>query len=67
MIVNNTTVSYAHIYKVIAIAITTAFMSPFATGFAQNEVLYEHNFKSHFSPPFDKYNHRLTVHACTIA
>ena len=30
-------------------------------------VLYAHNFKSYFSLPFDKYNNRLTVHACTIA
>ena len=31
------------------------------------EVLYTHNFKSHFSPPFNRYNNRLTVHVCTIA
>ena len=30
-------------------------------------VLYEHNFKSHFSLPFYRYNNRLTVHTCTIA
>ena len=30
-------------------------------------VLYAHNFKSHFLPPFDRYNNRPTVHACTIA
>ena len=36
------------------------------TGFAK-EVLYTHNFKLHFSPPFDRYNNRLTVHACNIA
>ena len=30
-------------------------------------ILYAHNFKSHFSLPFDRYNNRLTVHACTIA
>ena len=32
----------------------------------QNGVLYAHNFKSQFSPPFDRYNNRLTVHAHTI-
>ena len=31
------------------------------------DVLYAHNFKSYFSPPFDRYNNRLIVHACTIA
>ena len=31
------------------------------------EVLYTHSFKSHFSPQFDRYNDRLTVHAHTIA
>ena len=31
------------------------------------EVLYTHSFKSHFSPPFDRYNDRLTVHVYTIA
>ena len=30
-------------------------------------VLYMHSFKSHFSPPFDRYNNRLIVHAYTIA
>ena len=30
-------------------------------------VLYVHSFKSHFSPPLDRYNNRLTVHANTIA
>ena len=30
-------------------------------------VLYAHSFKSHFSPPLDRYNNRLTVHAYTIA
>ena len=30
-------------------------------------VLYAHNLKSYFSPPFDKYNNRLTTHACIIA
>ena len=30
-------------------------------------VLYAHNFKSHFSPWFDRYINRLTVHAYTIA
>ena len=30
-------------------------------------VLYMHSFKSHFSQPFDRYNNRLTVHACIIA
>ena len=30
-------------------------------------VLYMHNFKSHFSPPFNRYNNRLTYHAYTIA
>ena len=32
-----------------------------------NQVTYVHSFKSHFSPPFDRYNNRLTVHAYTIA
>ena len=36
------------------------------TGFAKR-VWYAHNFKSHVLPPFDIYNNRLTVHACTIA
>ena len=30
-------------------------------------VLYAHSFKSHFSPPLDRYNNWLTVHAYTIA
>ena len=30
------------------------------------EVLNTHCFKSHFSPPFDRYNNRLTAHAYTI-
>ena len=30
-------------------------------------VLYAHNFKTHFSPPLDRYNNRLTFHAYTIA
>ena len=30
-------------------------------------VFYAHSFKSHFSPPFDRYNNRLTVDAYTIA
>ena len=29
-------------------------------------VLYTHSFKSHFSLPFNRYNHRLKVHAYTI-
>ena len=29
--------------------------------------LYTHSFRSHFSPPFNKYNNRLTVHAYNIA
>ena len=29
--------------------------------------LYAHIFKPHFSPPFDRYNNRLTVHVYTIA
>ena len=33
----------------------------------QKGVLYAHNFKSQFSPPFDRYNNRLTAHACIIA
>ena len=31
------------------------------------KVLYMHSFRSHFSPPFDRYNNRSTVHACTTA
>ena len=30
-------------------------------------VLYAHSFKSHFLPPLNRYNNRLTVHAYTIA
>ena len=30
-------------------------------------VLHAHSFKSHFSPPFNRYNNRLTVHVYTIA
>ena len=30
-------------------------------------VLYKHSFRSHFLLSFDRYNNRLTVHACTIA
>ena len=30
-------------------------------------ILYAHYFKSHFLLPFDRYNNRLTVHACNIA
>ena len=29
--------------------------------------LFAHNFKSHFSPPLDRYSNKLTVHAYTIA
>ena len=38
----------------------------YVTGFTRG-VFYAHNFKSHFSPPFNRYNNRLTVHACSIA
>ena len=41
-------------------------MSRYVTGFAKR-VFYAHNVKSHFSPPFDRYNNILTVRACTIA
>ena len=36
------------------------------TGFAKG-VLHAHSYKSHFSPPLDRYNNSITVHAYTIA
>ena len=36
------------------------------TGFAKG-VLFAHSFKSHFSPPLNRCNNRLTVCAYTIA
>ena len=41
-------------------------MLVYVTGFAKR-ISYVHNFKYHFSPPFDRYNNWLTVHACKIA
>ena len=38
----------------------------YVIGFAKR-VLCAQSFKSHFSPPFDRYNNRLTIHAYTIA
>ena len=38
----------------------------YETGYAKRGLVCTH-FKSHFSPPFDRYNNKLTVHACTIA
>ena len=38
----------------------------YVTGFAKR-CLFAHSFKSHFLPPLDRYNNRLTVHAYTIA
>ena len=37
----------------------------YVNGFAKR-VLYTDSFKFHFSPPFDRYNNRLTIHAYTI-
>ena len=38
----------------------------YVTNFVKR-VLYMHSFKSHFSPPFNKYNNRLIIHVYSIA